>query len=825
MKKFIAILTGLAMLLSMTAMLAACGEEPTPSTTPTTTTPAHTHDFGTEWKTDSSNHWNECACGEKSNTAVHTDADVNGKCDVCSADVPLPVHEHEFGTEWKSDETNHWNECECGEKANEAAHTDADVNGKCDVCSADVPLPPHEHAYGAEWKSDETNHWNECECGEKANEAAHTDADVNGKCDVCSADVPLPPHEHAYGSWITDENNHWKVCECGEKANEAAHADTDTNGKCDTCEYEMTPPAPVGDPLVQGNNVFGVPITGGEKTFVYTATEEVTLKLTLKQYGMQNSSMVMGANYAINGGEPVELVKNQMVELELVAGDTIVVYAHSTREGNIVAEFIVKSATPTENPLTIGVNTIQNEDITFSYTAPANGKLTLKLTANSMFGAANTYLVATYTINGTQTGEIAKGATAELELNAGDVVVIAVEANTGGKLTATWEGSSVVTPAGNTLQMGENAIAGEDITFEYTAETNGTLTIKLIKTSSSLRDVMTVTYTVNGGEAVSVTLNTDTAITLNAGDKVAVIVETNCAGTLTATWEGSSVVPPAGNTLQMGENAIAGEDITFEYTAETNGTLTIKLIKTSSSLRDVMTVTYTVNGGEAVSVTLNTDTAITLNAGDKVAVIVETNCAGTLTAAWEAAAAGNALQLGENAVAGEDITFEYTAEANGTLTIKLIKTSSSLRDVMTVTYTVNGGEAVSVTLNTDTAITLNAGDKVAVIVETNCAGTLTAAWEAAAAGNALQLGENAVAGEDITFTYTADANGKLTIKLIKTSSSLRDVMTVTYTVNGGETVTVTLNADTEIVLNAGDKVVITIETNCAGTLTAAWTAA
>ena len=181
--------------------------------------------------------------------------------------------------------------------------------------------------------------------------------------------------------------------------------------------------------------------------------------------------------------------------------------------------------------------------------------------------------------------------------------------------------------------------------------------------------------------------------------------------------------------------------------------------------------------------------------------------------------------MGENAIAGEDITFTYTAETNGTLTIKLIKTATSLRDVMTVTYTVNGGEAVSVTLNTDTAITLNAGDKVAVIVETNCAGTLTAAWEAAAAGNALQMGENAVAGEDITFTFTADANGKLTIKLIKTATSLRDVMTVTYTVNGGETVTVTLNADTEIVLNAGDKVVITVETNCAGTLTAAWTAA
>ena len=126
MKKLIAVLTCLAMLLSMAAMLSACGGDD-PTTAPTTTTPptAHTHSFGTEWKSDTDNHWNECACGEKSNSAAHTDADVNGKCDVCSANVPIPSHEHSFGTEWVSDENNHWNVCECGEKANEAAHADA----------------------------------------------------------------------------------------------------------------------------------------------------------------------------------------------------------------------------------------------------------------------------------------------------------------------------------------------------------------------------------------------------------------------------------------------------------------------------------------------------------------------------------------------------------------------------------------------------------------------------------------------------------------------------------------------------------------------------
>ncbi|MBC8585811.1 hypothetical protein [Youxingia wuxianensis] len=33
---------------------------------------------------------------------------------------------------------------------------------------------PHEHSYGTDWKYDDTNHWHECECGDKADIAAHS---------------------------------------------------------------------------------------------------------------------------------------------------------------------------------------------------------------------------------------------------------------------------------------------------------------------------------------------------------------------------------------------------------------------------------------------------------------------------------------------------------------------------------------------------------------------------------------------------------------------------------------------------------------------------
>ena len=101
-------------------------------------------------------------------------------------------HTHNYGTEWKYDETNHWHECECGNKADITAHTFKQIIDKeatatekgskheeCTVCgykkaAVDIPkIDSHNHNYGTEWKYDETNHWHECKDGEKADITAH----------------------------------------------------------------------------------------------------------------------------------------------------------------------------------------------------------------------------------------------------------------------------------------------------------------------------------------------------------------------------------------------------------------------------------------------------------------------------------------------------------------------------------------------------------------------------------------------------------------------------------------------------------------------------
>ena len=412
--------------------------------------PSHTHSYGTEWKYDDTDHWHECECGDKANIAAHSasewivdaaatetaDGAKHKECIVCKKvleTAPIPAtgsnHTHSYGTEWKYDGTNHWHECECGDKADTAAHSFQWVIDKaatkeatgikheeCTVCGAkrsenteipalrdyavtvtggtatvaagtpitramegvevtvtaqapdgkhfakwvvkaggvtlanetsatttftmpandvtieaefaenpveaytltvikgtasvaagtpitdkieqntvvtvtadapeagkvfdkwvvlegnvtladatkatttftmpgnDVKIeatykdapPSHTHSYGTEWKYDNTNHWHECQCGDKADIAAHSasewivdtaatetaDGANHKECTVCKKvleTAPIPAtgstHTHSYGTeWKYDGTNHWHECECGDKADTAAHS-------------------------------------------------------------------------------------------------------------------------------------------------------------------------------------------------------------------------------------------------------------------------------------------------------------------------------------------------------------------------------------------------------------------------------------------------------------------------------------------------------------------------------------------------------------------------------------------------------------------------
>ena len=120
-----------------------CGYTMATETIPATGGGEHTHSYGSDWKNDADNHWHECSCGDKKDTAAHTagewvidtpaTATTSGskhkECTVCgyvmeTGTIPATGtgHTHNYGSDWKSDSTNHWKECSCGDKNDIAAH-------------------------------------------------------------------------------------------------------------------------------------------------------------------------------------------------------------------------------------------------------------------------------------------------------------------------------------------------------------------------------------------------------------------------------------------------------------------------------------------------------------------------------------------------------------------------------------------------------------------------------------------------------------------------------------------------------------------------------
>ena len=72
-------------------------------------------------------------------------ADATGSVEITDkTSVKIPALGHTAGTEWKSDDTNHWHECSrCHDKKDEAAH-DYGSDNICDTCGYDKTVP-HTH--------------------------------------------------------------------------------------------------------------------------------------------------------------------------------------------------------------------------------------------------------------------------------------------------------------------------------------------------------------------------------------------------------------------------------------------------------------------------------------------------------------------------------------------------------------------------------------------------------------------------------------------------------------------------------------------------------
>lgn len=170
-------------------------------------------------------------------------------CTVFEASEVEEEHIHSY--EMKNDETNHWQECECGDVIDSENHTFGDwtitkeatfketgsQEHTCTVCefaeTEEIPVIEHDHDF--EYVVDENGHHQICEeCGDTTEVEEHTFGEWNitkeatyketgmqeHECTLCgfveTEEIPIIAHEHNF-AYVIDETSHYQVCDiCGD---------------------------------------------------------------------------------------------------------------------------------------------------------------------------------------------------------------------------------------------------------------------------------------------------------------------------------------------------------------------------------------------------------------------------------------------------------------------------------------------------------------------------------------------------------------------------------------------------------------------------------
>ena len=404
------------------------------------------------------------------------------------------------------------------------------------------------------------------------------------------------------------------------------------------------------------------------------------------------------------------------------------------------------------------------------------------------------------------------------------------------------------------------ATAGTD----YTAVTNGSVTINANQTEATFTVSTTADTATEGDETFKVTITgttlpggvtiaTASAVgTIQDDDGVTVSVEPGSA------TEGSTVTFKATLSAAVGSNVVlgwsTGNDDTSgargatagtDYTAVTNGSVTIDANQTEATFTVQTTQDTTTEGDETFKVTIRETTANPLPGGVTIATAsavgtIQDDDGVTVSVAPASATEGSAVvfkatlsaAVGSNVVlgwsTGADDTAgarqatagtDYTAVTNGSVTINANSTEATFTVQTTADTDTEGDETFKVTISgttlpggvtiaTASAIgTIQDDDGVTVSVEPGSAtegSTVTfKAKLSAAVGSNVVLGwstgnddtsgaRRATAGTD----YTAVTNGSVTINANSTEATFTVQTTADTDTEGDETFKVTITGTT-----------------------------
>ena len=135
---------------------------------------------------------------------------------------------------------------------------------------------PHEHVFPDKWESNETQHWHQCECGEKKDLGNHIDLNKDNICDTCLRELPVPgpkiaildlPESIMVGETIDLDD--YVVTEGGISYD--LNFDDDSFGRIELDDTKVTP-------ISEGNINFTVSARGDEVDGSFFAMSETRAK-------------------------------------------------------------------------------------------------------------------------------------------------------------------------------------------------------------------------------------------------------------------------------------------------------------------------------------------------------------------------------------------------------------------------------------------------------------------------------------------------------------------------------------------------------------------
>ena len=256
--------------------------------------PATGHSWKSDWTSDATHHWHECAnenCDVTDNAGKKGYAEHSGGKATCTQKANCTVCGVEYGnalghdfTVRQYDNDNHWMKCSrCDEIENKSSHTwdsgtvttapTCTKGGKktytCTVCHATKTesINATGHNWKSDWTSDATHHWHECaneNCDVTDNAGKDGYAEHSGGTATCTEKAVCTHCGQSYGEtnpvnhtgteqwtqtttthekkWnccntvsVPNENHEWADGVCSECGYVCLHEDTDKNHICDIC--------------------------------------------------------------------------------------------------------------------------------------------------------------------------------------------------------------------------------------------------------------------------------------------------------------------------------------------------------------------------------------------------------------------------------------------------------------------------------------------------------------------------------------------------------------------------------------------------------------